>query len=65
MKKKELKRLAERLAALEIIIQENTDSATVKQAKNEIMELSGKIIDPEEMFEIDEIIQSILAKQQS
>ena len=62
MKNKELKKLAERIAKLELIVEANEDPAAVKKAKNEIMELSGKIDDPEDMFRIDELIQEIFSK---
>jgi cysteinyl-tRNA synthetase len=62
MKKKELKRLAQRIADLEQIIQKNEDAYAVKTAKNTIMDLSGRLDDPEDMFYLDEIIQQILDK---
>ena len=65
MKRKELKTLAKRIAALELVIQENEDSRAVKNAKNEIMDLSGKVDDPEDMFYLDELIQQILDKEKN
>jgi hypothetical protein len=62
MKNKELKKLAERMAKLELIIEANEDPQVVKKAKNEIMDLSGRIEDPEDMFRLDELIQEILSK---
>ena len=65
MKKKELKTLAKRMAALELVIQENEDSRAVNNAKNEIMDLSGKVDDPEDMFYLDELIQQILDNEKN
>ena len=65
MKRKELKTLAKRIATLELVIQENEDSRAVKNAKNEIMDLSGKVDDPEDMFYLDELIQQILDKEKN
>ena len=65
MKRKELKTLAKRIAALELVIQENEDSRAVKNAKNEIMDLSGKVDDPEDIFYLDELVQQILDKEKN
>lgn len=56
MKKKELQKLAQKIMALENIIDANEDAQQVKEAKRKIIEISGKI-DPEDMIRIDEIIQ--------
>ena len=62
MKPKELKRLAQRIASLELIIEQNEDHEKVRKAQNEIMELSGKIKNPDDLFQIDELVQEILEK---
>ena len=60
MKPKELKKFAERIAKLELIIDSNiADEKAIRKAREEILELSGRI-DPEDMIEIDEIVQQIL-----
>lgn len=60
MKPKELKKFAERIAKLELIIDSNVaDEKAIRKAREEILELSGRI-DPEDMIEIDEIVQQIL-----
>lgn len=60
MKPKELKKFAERIAKLELIIDsEISDEKAIRKAQQEILELSGRI-DPEDMIEIDEIVQQIL-----
>ena len=65
MKKKELKQLAARIAKLESIVERNEDSEKVRKAQDEIMSLSNRIEDPEDLFLIDEIVQEILEKENS
>lgn len=60
MKKKELKNLAEKIAEQEIIIQTSTDSAEVQAAQNEIMRLSSRVHDFQDIDTLDEMIQEIL-----
>lgn len=63
MKPKELKKFAERIAKLELIIDSNVaDEKAIRKAREEILELSGRI-DPEDMIEIDEIVQEILKEK--
>lgn len=62
MKKKELKIIAQQMANAERIIEMNNDPDMVRQAKQEIMELSGHIHSLEEMTIIDEMVQKILEK---
>lgn len=59
MKKKELKKLAEKIWALETIVETNDDPQKVKKAKEKILRISGGI-NPDDMIAIDEIIQSEL-----
>lgn len=59
MKKKELKKLAEKIWALETIVETNDDPQKVKEAKEKILRISGGI-NPDDMIAIDEIIQSEL-----
>ena len=61
MKKKEMKKLAERIAKLESIIEANENHAEVLRAKDEIMSISGALT-PFNMMIIDEIVQEILEK---
>ena len=63
MKKKELKRIAEKIAKAEYIIQASTDKKAVKKAEQDIMELSGSVHDLEDMAAVDELVQEILSKQ--
>ncbi len=60
MKKKELKRMAQKIADCEFIINSgNSNFSEIEEAKNTIITLSGKI-NPEDMFLIDELVQEIL-----
>lgn len=62
MKRKELKKLAEKIAKNELIIQTSDDEKAIKRAENEILELSGHVTSLENMTAIDEIVQEILEK---
>ena len=62
MKKKELKKLASTILSLEQIIEANEDPFKVKEAKEKIISLSGRI-DPEDMIAIDELIQKACMKK--
>jgi len=57
--------LAARIAKLESIVERNEDSEKVRKAQDEIMSLSNRIEDPEDLFLIDEIVQEILEKENS
>lgn len=61
MKKKEIKKLAERIAKLEAIIEANENHAEVLRAKDEIMSISGSLT-PMDMMVVDELVQDILNK---
>ena len=63
MKKKQLKRIAEKIAKAEYIIQTSTDKKAVKKAEQDIMELSGSVHDLEDMAAVDELVQELLSKQ--
>ena len=62
MKTKELKKIAQRIISLEEIIEKNEDKEKVKKAKDEILELSGKI-SIDDMLTIDELIQKMLKEK--
>ncbi len=61
MKKKELKNLAEKIAKQEVIIQTSEDSAEIQAAQNEIMRLSSRVHDFQDIDTLDEMIQEILS----
>ena len=62
MKKKELKNLAAKIAKCEKIIQTSDDKKAIRQAEDEIMELSGKVTSLEDMVAIDELVMELLEK---
>lgn len=62
MKRKELKNLAEKIAKQEYIIQNSEDSAAVQAAQEEIMRLSSRVHDFQDIDTIDEIVQELLKK---
>lgn len=61
MKRKEKKQLAEKIAKYEKIIQSTDDKDKIKEAESKIMELSTHVCDLEDMVEIDEMVQDLLA----
>ena len=60
MKKKELKNLAEKIAKQEHIIQTSDDDDAIQAAQNEIMRLTSRVRDFQDLDLIDEMIQDIL-----
>lgn len=64
MKKKELKNLAKQIAKLEQIIQTNTDSSLVNDAKNEEIHLISKITDLSDMDLLDEMVQQYMQEEE-
>ena len=56
MTKRELKKLAQKIAKLEKIIQENKDEESVSQAQKKINSLSKQIKNPEDIWYLDELI---------
>ena len=62
MKKKELKNLAAKIAKCEKIIQTSDDKKAVRQAEDEIMELSGRVTSLADMVAIDELVMELLEK---
>lgn len=62
MKRKEIKRLAEKIAAQEKIIREAPDQETRARAEAEITKLSGMVDNLDTMFALDELILEILEK---
>ena len=63
MKKKELKRLAAKIAEYELIIQnEASNSSEVYNAKKAVMRISNKVTSLEDIMILDELIQENLIK---
>lgn len=64
MKKKELQKLARRIADAEKVIQINSDLRAVEKAKEEILTIShNHAINFEDMLALDEMVQKILLKE--
>lgn len=62
MKTKEHKSLAKKIAKAEYILQTSQDKKAIRQAKMDIMELSGHADSLEDMMIIDELVQGYLAE---
>ena len=62
MKKKELKNLAEKIAKCEYVIQNSKDSVAIQAAQEEIMRLSSRVHDFQDLDIIDEMVQELLQK---
>jgi len=62
MTKKEMKKLARKIADAERIIQTTDDIELRNQAENEILKLSGRVKNLADMMALDEIIQQLLEK---
>ena len=60
MKKKELKNLAKKIAECEYVIQTSNDSVKVQEAQDEIMRISSRVHDFQDIDTIDEMVQDIL-----
>ena len=63
MKRKELKILAQKIANAEYIIHNSEDKKAIEKARNDILELSGKVTSLEDMIIIDELVQEILSQK--
>ena len=61
MKRKEKKQLAEKIVKYERIIQQNTDEKLIKEAQMKIMELSSHVDNIDDIMEVDEMVQNLLA----
>jgi protein subunit release factor A len=63
MTKKELKKLAKELARLERVIKTTEDSEVRYRAEQEIMTLTNKVEDLEDMVMIDEMVMTLLEQE--
>lgn len=63
MTKKELKKLAKELARLERIVKTTEDSEARYRAEQEIMTLTNKVEDLEDMVMIDEMVMTLLEQE--
>ena len=62
MKKKELKNLAQKIAAAERVIENSNNKNEIYNAEQEIMRLSGSMSSITDMMALDEMVQTILEK---
>lgn len=62
MKQKEIKNLAKKLAAQELIIAGTEDKEKIAKAQEEIMKLSKGVKNLDDMVLVDEMVQQILSK---
>jgi hypothetical protein len=63
MKRKELKKLAQKIADCEKIIQSSDNEVTILQAQSDIVVLTSTITSFEDMIALDELIMEILEKK--
>ena len=63
MTKKELKKLANELARLERIIKTTEDNEVRYRTEQEIMTLTNKVEDLEDMVMIDEMVMTLLEQE--
>ena len=63
MTKKELKKMAKELARLESTLKNTEESNARYQIEQEIMTLSNKVEDVEDMIILDEMIMELLEKK--
>lgn len=62
MTKKEMKNLAKQIAKLENIIKTSQDKEEIYAAEQQVMNLTSKVTDFDDMMEIDEMVLNILEK---
>ena len=62
MKRKELKNLAEKIAKVELKYQSTSSEEEKKELENEIIKLSGKVQNIEDMLLLDDFIQDSIKK---
>lgn len=60
MRTKERKKLAQKIAQCEYIIQTSTDKDEIKRAEYQVMELSGCVHSLDDMQAIDDLVQDLL-----
>ena len=62
MKRKELKNLAQKIADCEYVIEHSKDEKQVNLAQIQIMNLTSRVHDFQDMDIIDEMVQELLKK---
>ncbi len=61
MNKKELKNIAKKIAAAELILSQSEDKEERRKAEDTIFKLSGKVTSLTDIAIIDEMVQDILS----
>ena len=61
MNKKELKNIAKKIAAAELILSQSEDKEEMRKAEDAIFKLSGKVTSLTDIAIIDELVQDILS----
>lgn len=61
MNKKELKNIAKKIAAAELILRQSEDKEEIHKAESAIFTLSGKVTSLTDIAIIDELVQDILS----
>lgn len=60
MTKRECKRIAQKIADLELRLRKSTDEEERRKIQNKILRICGSFTDIEVMMQIDEMVQEIL-----
>ena len=60
MTKRECKRIAQKIADLELRLQKSTDEDERRKIQDKILKICGSFTDIEAMMQIDEMVQEIL-----
>ena len=61
MNKKELKNIAKKIAAAELVLSQSEDKEEIRKAEDTIFKLSGKVTSLTDIAIIDEMVQDILS----
>ena len=63
MRKKEIKNLAKRIAACELVLKDSEDKQEIAKAQNEIMNITSQITSINDLLAIDAIVVELLEKK--
>lgn len=61
MNKKELKNIAKKIAAAELVLSQSVDKEEIRKAEDTIFQLSGRVTSLTDIAIIDEMVQDILS----
>ena len=62
MRKKEIKNLAKRIVACELVLRDSEDKQEIAKAQNEIMKITSQITSINDLLAIDAIVVELLEK---